>query len=70
MVTLHLVVQRRHGIAETDVVVLWASPPCTAYSTMGRLRRRGKSLVCLWESIHKNSVSFACSTCGCGKCVP
>jgi hypothetical protein len=41
VVTLHLVVQTKHGIAANDVVVLWASPPCTAYSPLGRLRRKG-----------------------------
>lgn len=36
-----LAMQVRYGIAASDPVILWASPPCTAYSTMGRLRRRG-----------------------------
>jgi hypothetical protein len=49
VVTLHLVVQTSHGIAETDVVVLWASPPCTAYSPLGRLRRKGEYTSC-WRS--------------------
>jgi hypothetical protein len=37
--------QRDLGIADSDAIYLWASPPCEAYSILGRCRRQGELLI-------------------------